>query len=176
MSNLFELVSRVSHAMEQITDAEDGADVSAWEAELRDLIVQEADKVAAVALVLQRMDGAADDLKRDAATLSAAAARVERERERLRGYVLAVMQANGVKSLKSPVASFSVLPAKDSVEVYAEPLVPDALRAEPKRPAPDKAAIRLALESGVEVPGARIKPGEPSLSVRMVKSKALVVE
>lgn len=176
MSSLIKLVSRVSATMEAITEAEDGADVSALEAELGALIVQEEDKVAAVALVLQRMEGNADALKRDAATLAAAAERVLRERERLCGYILATMRVNGVKSLKSPVATFSVLPGKSSVYIYDEAAVPDAFRAEPKRPAPDKAAIRDALEAGEVVPGAQLRDGDESLAVRMVRSKASVVE
>ena len=176
MSNLFELVSRVTSAMEAITEAPEGADVTAAEAELRSLIVQETDKVAAVALVLQRMESEAAGLYADAETLAAGAKRLERERERLRGYVLDVMRVNGVKSLKSPVATFSVLPGKSSVFIFDEPAVPDALRAEPKRPAPDKAAIRKALEAGEEVPGAQLVDGHPTLSVRMARSKATAIE
>ncbi len=177
MSNLMELVSQVTAVMDLICE-DDGSKperLPALEADLRDLIAAEENKVGAIALVMQRMESRAEAYRLDAAVLHAAADRIEGERERLRRYVLDVMLANGVKSMKSPLASFSVLPPKERVEVYDEPAVPFALRAEIKNPPPDKAAIKRALEAGETVPGARLVTGEPSLSVRMAKSKAEVV-
>lgn len=174
MGSLIELVGRVSGLMNAITDSD--GDVSALEQELRGLIVAEENKVSAVGLVLDRMEKSAASLQDEAELLMASAARVRREQERLRRYVLATMQANGVKQLKSPVVTFSVVAPRNSVRIYDEPAVPNNFRLAPKTPPPDKARIKKALTEGVAVPGAELVEGGESLMVRYATSKATVVE
>lgn len=174
MGSLIELVGRVTALMNTITDAE--GDVTALEAELRTWLVAEEQKVSAVAVVLYRMEKSAAALQDEAELLMASAARVRREQERLRRYILATMQANGVKQLKSPVVTFSVVAPRNSVRIYDESAVPDNFRMTPKPPPPDKARIKKALTEGVVVPGAELMDGSESLMVRYATSKATVVE
>lgn len=174
MGSLIELVGRVTGLMNAITESD--GDVSALEQELRELIVAEENKVSAVGLVLDRMEKSAASLQDEAELLMASAARVRREQERLRRYVLATMQANGVKQLKSPVVTFSVVAPRSSVRIYNESAVPDNFRMTPKPPPPDKARIKKALAEGVAVPGAELMDGNESLMVRYATSKATVVE
>jgi hypothetical protein len=101
--------------------------------------------------------GAADAAKRMQDRAKTLDARVAS----LRAYALQAMQATGLPGLETD--EWTAKPAKrpPSVEITDAAALPPAFVRQPKTPSPaaDKAAIAAALQSGAEVPGARLVHG-----------------
>lgn len=81
----------------------------------------------------------------------------------LRDYLLAGMRAADKDKIESPMFTFSIRKNPPAVLLEDEGLLPAAYwrTPEPKPPvaAPDKAAIKAALQAGTEVPGAKLVQG-----------------
>lgn len=121
--------------------------------------------------LLARLLGASQDAKFMAAAiadrigeLKARQERFSRKQDAMRALMFRLMQASGQTKVQLPEGTLSVSKGRDKVEVTDE----SALPAEYVRvtTAPDKTALMAALKAG-EVPGARLVPGEPGLTVRV---------
>ncbi len=84
--------------------------------------------------------------------------KLEERADRVRGYLLNAMLYAGIERIDSPHFALAVKANPPSVRVEdPRQLPPEYLRApEPPAPEPDKARIRAALASGLDVPGARL--------------------
>lgn len=96
--------------------------------------------------------------------LGARKQRAERRKEAMRAFMLRIMQSAGIQKAPLVEATISVTKGRESVEIVDEAALPDALVRIER--VPDKTLIKEALATGV-VAGARIKMGEPTLSVRV---------
>jgi hypothetical protein len=78
----------------------------------------------------------------------------------LRDYLLDNMERSGIQKITCPLFSLSIRHNPPSVEVLDRAALPLSYwrTPEPRPPvaAPDKAAIKAALQSGVDVPGAKL--------------------
>ncbi|MDX2265401.1 MAG: siphovirus Gp157 family protein [Hyphomicrobiales bacterium] len=94
--------------------------------------------------------------------------RYERRGERLRLALLKAMTAAGRSKFECALATLSVRAGSKSVE-YVEGCAGDipAEFLKPQPPKPDGAAILRALKEGVDVPGCRLKVGEPTVAIRV---------
>lgn len=81
----------------------------------------------------------------------------------LRDYLLSNMERSGIQKITCPLFSLSIRHNPPAVEVLDTAALPPLYwrTPEPKPPvaAPDKAAIKAALQAGTEVPGARLVQG-----------------
>lgn len=81
----------------------------------------------------------------------------------LRDYALVCMRTADVQKIETPMFTFSQRKNPPAVVLEDEKLLPAAYwrTPEPKPPvaAPDKAAIKAALQAGTEVPGAKLVQG-----------------
>jgi len=81
----------------------------------------------------------------------------------LRDYLLTNMERSGIQKITCPLFSLSIRNNPPAVEVTDSAALPPAYwrTPEPKPPvaAPDKAAIKAALQAGTDVPGARMVQG-----------------
>lgn len=101
---------------------------------------------------------------RDAANEFAARAKRLSDRQAAISLALgAILDAVGEDKIKHPLGTISRLAARPSVEITDERDVPRQLC----RFAPDKAAIKAAIEAGEVVPGAALTMGKPGVSVRV---------
>lgn len=90
-------------------------------------------------------------------------ARTEKRKEMARALMLRVMQATGIQKAPLVEATVSVSKGRDSVEVTDPDALPDEyVRVERT---PDKKLLAAALAND-NVPGARLKAGELTISVR----------
>lgn len=97
--------------------------------------------------------------------LSERKARVERREEALRALAFKIMQAADIKKAELPEATLSVRNTPAKVVIVDEPALPaDCLKT---TVSPDKTAIKEKLGAGMDVPGALLSNGEPSLSIRI---------
>lgn len=97
--------------------------------------------------------------------LETRARRFEARALRCRGVILAAMDAMGWAKKELPEATLSVRPGKPGVVITDENAIPSVLMRRLKA-APDKAAIREALERGEVVPGAAMSNGLAVLTIR----------
>lgn len=76
-----------------------------------------------------------------------------------------VLDAMGEKTVRRPLATVSRGKGRVSVHYTDRDAVPTQLR---KLGPPDGTAIRKALEDGADVPGAELRQGDPTVSIREV--------
>lgn len=96
--------------------------------------------------------------------LSSRKARAEKRKEMARALMLRVMRAAGIKKAPLVEATVSVSKGRDSVEITDADALPEELVRVER--VPDKKAILEKLAAKENVPGAALKAGGETLSVR----------
>lgn len=88
--------------------------------------------------------------------------KLEERAERVRGYLLNAMRYAGIERIDSPHFALSIKANPPAVRIDDACRLPEEyLRTpEPPAPEPDRARIRAALASGLDVPGARLVQGQ----------------
>ncbi len=110
-------------------------------------------------------DTMAEAQKLRIAALQERKARYERRADRLRAFVLQIMESAGLKSIEAPEFTFGTRPTPQKVIVTnPESLPTEYLRQ--KAPEPDLSAIGKALKAGEEIPGAILGNGGTTLQIR----------
>ncbi|MFC4275532.1 siphovirus Gp157 family protein [Achromobacter aloeverae] len=86
---------------------------------------------------------------------------IEKKVERIKNYVLQVMQANDIQRIECPHFVLSIAKNPPSVLIEDERQIPQDYFTSPPPPPPhvDKALIKKAIQDGFEVPGAKLQQG-----------------
>lgn len=84
----------------------------------------------------------------------------------LREYLLHNMQASNISKIECPLFTASLRQGVESVEIAEQSLLPDEFVSVEVVTKPDKNAIKAALKSGVEVPGATLKRGATTIVIK----------
>jgi hypothetical protein len=93
--------------------------------------------------------------------------RCEARKRRVREMVRYVMTKHGIDRLKGNLFSASLRPGVESVELSDGATIPaEFCTVVPAQLKPDKAAIKKAIKSGAEIPGARLVTGDDVLTIR----------
>lgn len=108
----------------------------------------------------------AESLKAESKKLSERAKSSELRAERIKEYIAASLETAGKKSLKAGVHQVTVRAPSKSVEILDSGALPAEFVEYETNIKPDKLAIKKQLEAGIEVPGAQIKTGKPSLLIK----------
>jgi hypothetical protein len=89
-------------------------------------------------------------------------------RERLENYILLIMKRMGTRKLEGTCHDLAIAKLPDMVEIIDEAeLPPQYLRITlPPPPAPDKVALKSAMQAGIEIPGARLISGREKLKIK----------
>ncbi|MEL5478290.1 siphovirus Gp157 family protein [Serratia marcescens] len=124
------------------------------------------DKLDAAFIHVRNIEGQADTLAAEIKRLTDRKKSFENRAKSIRKYVLACLLASGQGSIKTTANTFTARKGSANVVVDNADLLPDELVTVQTVVAPDKKAIKEAIENGVEVKGAHIEIGEPSLQVR----------
>jgi len=123
----------------------------------RDLVAVKA--VATVAYI-KDTDAKIGLLRAAAKELESRAKSQEKRNSWIRQYLAANMAATGIHHIKDEAGIFEAKLDRDrdaSIDVFEPDLVPDEYtRTEPAKQEPDKKLIKSAIDSGFEVPGARL--------------------
>ncbi|MFC0245800.1 siphovirus Gp157 family protein [Falsochrobactrum ovis] len=96
--------------------------------------------------------------------LSARKERYTRRKDAMRALLLRLLKAADLSKVSLPEATVSVGKGRAGVEIIDETLLPDSV-VKLKRE-PDRTAIKAALDAGQEVPGAVLKVGNETITVR----------
>lgn len=172
-----ELIERPKPTLFQITQtlAEMFDMLETAEPEERDAITAEIDRVVACELAT-KVDGIVRfDRNTDCevASLQALVSDIERKigvlngrKRQVREMTLRAMNSLGTKQLKGDIYTVSIRAGSESVDVVDEAVIPPVYFNKKESVQLDKAAVRSALKSGIEIPGVQMKRGDESLTVR----------
>lgn len=118
-------------------------------------------KASATAAVIRNMESLAASIKDAEKTMADRRKALESRASSLSAYLLANMAHAGIQSVETPHFSIKIKTNPPAVDVYDEKMLPAEFmrQAAPPPPAPDKTAIKAALQKGVDVQGARLVQG-----------------
>lgn len=133
------------------------------EQEIQNYVELQLRKVDGIASYLTHCEGQQDFAKRELERLTARKKRYERRQERLEGYVVAVLRKLGEKKMEGRTSTLSLRACPASVAVLDESAIPGEFRVMKVEESIDKRAIKQALASKREVPGAELVTGRFSL-------------
>lgn len=157
MTALYNISSEYLKLSERLAD--DGFDLTTIEdtIEASGIVDDFKDKAQALEFVARGAlahHGAIDD---EIARLTALKARRDAVAAGVRKYLLDNMLRTGITKIDCPLFSISIQNNPPAVEVFDPLSLPrEYIRTPEPKPAPDKAAIKAALQSGVEVPGCKL--------------------
>lgn len=91
---------------------------------------------------------------------------IENRKNSLREYLLHNMQAANIQKIECPLFTASLRKGVESVEIIDQSQIPDEFVKVEVVTSPDKKAIKAALSSGADVPGAALKRGETTIVIK----------
>ena len=118
-------------------------------------------KAQNVILFTRNLESTACAIKEAEGQMAARRKALENRAAGLRRYVLENMQFAGIQKIECPWFKLSIRDNPAAVDIYEPGLIPAEFmkQPEPPPPAPDKTAIKAAINAGTEVPGARLTKG-----------------
>lgn len=146
--------------MEMIESPEDRA---AAQAEIESYLQAEVAKVDSVANYLAMCEGLQAADKAEIDRLKARVATWESRENRVRSYVQMVMEKLGTKKLEGRLSTFQLRQSPPSVIITEESAIPEEFRRTTISVSFDKVAIKKAIDSGQDVPGADLSIGGQTL-------------
>lgn len=90
--------------------------------------------------------------------------RYESRAEAMTKLIMNLMEVAGIERVERPEATISRTKGRDSIEITDLEAIPQGYAKLEKKP--DKTAIKAAIDAGTDIPGAAVKKGEPSITVR----------
>lgn len=124
------------------------------------------DKLDGAFTYVRNLEGLAKTVDEEVKRLTDRKKSFENRAKSIRKYVLSCLLASGQDSLKTTTNTFTARKGVASIVIDNIELLPDELVTTQVLTAPDKKAIKEAIENGVKVAGAHIEIGERSLQVR----------
>lgn len=163
MTALFVLTNQYLALAEKLADGDFDAQTVADTIEASGISDELAIKAQGIEFVARGAEAHHAAIDAEIARLQALKAHRQKVANGLRAYLLDNMQRAGIEKIECPLFKLSIKKNPQSVEII-DPLSlpPEFWRTpEPKPPvaAPDKTAIKTALQAGTDVPGARLAQG-----------------
>ena len=115
---------------------------------------------------MRRLEAEETDLDRELERLGRLRAEAESDWRRFRAHILATMIACEAKSVRGRFCSFHVSRAPDRLVVDETKLPAHFTRVVPAVTHVRERALRAALKAGERIPGVRLEPDGPRLSIR----------
>ena len=91
---------------------------------------------------------------------------IENRKQSLRAYLLHNMQASKITKIECPLFTASLRSGVESVDIIDQSQIPDEFVNVEVVTSPDKKAIKAALSAGKEVPGAALKRGATTITIK----------
>ena len=157
--SLYAIAQEHRAMVERLMDTQDDAHAIAdtIEAESYPLEV----KAQNVAYAIKNLEATAAAIKQAEGEMTTRRKAAEKRAEHLREYVKTCMEVAGVSKIECPHFALAIKKNPAAVDIFEPGLVPSEFMKQPEPPpsAPDKAAIKVALQDGREVPGAMLAQG-----------------
>lgn len=119
-------------------------------------------KVQNTLFVARNLESTADAIDAAAAAMTARSKAIKARSGVLRKGVFDAMLFTGVQKIEGPYFKLTIQNNPAAVDIFDAAMVPAEFMTAPvaPAPAPDKTAIKLAIKSGIEVPGCRMTAGQ----------------
>ncbi|MGK6930225.1 siphovirus Gp157 family protein [Escherichia coli] len=158
MSKLYEIANEYAKLMDSDLEPEMIADtIEGMEGEFTDKIEQ-------LLAIIKNESGYAERLKEEAKSLNERAAVIQNKIESIKSYIASSLEMVGKDS--SRVFTVTIRKPSETVEIIdSSALPPEYVEFETTIKA-DKLAIKHQLKAGINIPGAQLKVGKPSLLIK----------
>ena len=150
MASLYEIANRYLDILESMEE-----DASVLD-EIKDTLEN---KIENIGCYIKDITAMAEAIKTEEENLCARRKTLERKADRLKEYLASCMQMTGVKKYASQRLAVSFRSSK-SVTILNEAMIPEDFMVTKTTSAPDKVAIKTAMENGIYIPGAEITKKE----------------
>ena len=119
-------------------------------------------KAVNIAKFIENLEASAEAIQAAANAMTQRAKRVQNRADSIKAYLLFQMQACEISKVECPEFTISVRNNPDAVVISEGATLPEEFMTQPETPAPvpDKKALKEALKSGREVPGAWLASGQ----------------
>jgi hypothetical protein len=120
------------------------------------------EKATNIGFVVRNLEETSEAIRRAATQAIGRACAIENRAESLKAYALTQLKAAGISKVEHPLLRMSIKRNPAKVVVDFEDSIPAEYmkQPDPPPPKPDKAAIREALQSGLDVAGAHLEWGD----------------
>ncbi|WP_368928395.1 siphovirus Gp157 family protein [Mixta calida] len=160
MTKLYEVANEYARLLDSDMAPEDIADtVEGMEGELTD-------KIAQLLAICKNEQVYAEALKEESKALAERARATESKIASIKAYIATSLKTAGKKSVRAGIHQVTVRVPSKSVEITDVGLLPPEYVEYETTIKPDAMAIKHQLEAGIDIPGAKIKIGKPSLLIR----------
>lgn len=150
MASLYEIASRYLDILESMEE-----DASTLD-EIKDTLEN---KIENIGCYIKDITAMAEAIKTEEENLCARRKTLEKKADRLKEYLASCMQMTGVKKYASQRLAVGFRSSK-SVTILNEAMIPEDFMVIKTTKAPDKVAIKTAMENGIYIPGAEITKKE----------------
>ena len=150
MASLYEIASRYLDILETMEE-----DASVLD-EIKDTLEN---KIENIGCYIKDITAMAEAIKTEEENLCARRKTLERKADRLKEYLASCMLMTGVKKYASQRLAVGFRSSK-SVTILNEAMIPEDFMVIKTTKAPDKVAIKTAMENGIYIPGAEITKKE----------------
>lgn len=107
-----------------------------------------------------------DEIKQEEKRLADNRKILENKLEKFKEYVKMNMEDMGLQKIETPLGTLTIAKNPVSVEIYDERMIPEQYMIEKVTKSIDKKAIKEALQSGVEIQGARLVQDKTTLRIK----------
>ena len=123
-------------------------------------------KAQAIVAVRSGMESDVVAIDAEIARLSTRKKQIQGNEAAMRKYLKDNMQMAGIKNIKCPLFSITLQKGREVAQVDDELSLPEEYVSVKTTVAPDKRKLLADLQSGLEIPGARIVRGDDSLRIK----------
>ncbi|MGK9174155.1 siphovirus Gp157 family protein [Yokenella regensburgei] len=160
MSKLYEIANSYAKLMDSDFDADEIADtLEGMEGEL-------SDKIEQLLAICKNESTYAERLRDEAKNLTERAVCIENKVANIRAYIATSLETAGKKSIRAGIHQVTVRAPSRSVEITDSALLPHEYVEYDTVIKANKLAIKHQIEAGIDVPGAALKVGKPSLIIK----------
>jgi hypothetical protein len=161
--SLLEITDHLQALFDTLEMIQDDEERLKAQAEIEAYLEAEIAKVDGVANYLAMCEGLQASDKAEIDRLKTRVATWESRENRMRSYVQMVMERMGTKKLEGRMSTFQLRQSPPSVVITEESEIPDEFKRTTVSVSIDKAAIKKAISSGRDVPGADLSIGGQTL-------------
>lgn len=124
------------------------------------------DKAIAIIKLSENLEADTSAIDAEIERLKARKQVIVNRKDSLREYLLHNMQAANINKIECPLFTASLRQGVESVEITEQSLLPDEFVSVEVVTKPDKNAIKAALKSGQDVPGAALVRGKTTIVIK----------
>lgn len=161
--SLYHINQRYNDAMNQLFDMLESGEIDdqAFADTMEGIEGELTEKAVNVAAYIRNLDAHAAQIKEAEQAMRQRRQAAENKAQRLRDYLMAVMSSQGIKEIPSTEFDIKVRKTPPSVVVACEvDALPDDFKRVTVSTAPDKTALKKAIQAGSEIAGVSLQSGQ----------------